>query len=288
MPASDSSGRLPDFVIIGAMKSGTTSLFRWLGAQPEINVPSSKEPDFFSQDNRWERGIDWYRGLFAGLPPGSMSGEASTSYTDPVYAEKAAERMNNVVPGAALLFIVRHPVDRIRSHYRHQVQRGREKGSLQEALDAPGNGYLARSKYWTCLAPYAQRFSKSRLLVVRFEDLIGENPSGWNAAIRHLGMAPRPAPNSTENVSAQKQGYTKLMLRLWERGWLDRLSALPRPIRQLGKKLLTQDNLRYRARLDRSNEPIPRDMMSPVWDDIARLEEFVGRDMWERGSETGI
>lgn len=287
MPASDSSGRLPDFVIIGAMKSGTTSLFRWLGAQPEINLPSLKEPDFFSRDDRWERGIGWYRGLFAGLPPDSLSGEASTSYTDPVFAEAAAERIKSVIPEAALFFIVRHPIDRIRSHYRHQVQRGREKSSLLDALNAPGNRYLARSKYWTCLVPYVQRFSQSRLLVVRFEDLIGENPSGWNAALHHLGMAPRPAPNTNENSTAEKQGYTKLMLRLWERGWLDRVKALPHPVRQLGKRLLTHDNPRYRARLMRANEPIPRDMMSSVWDDIARLEAWVGRDMWEKGSETG-
>src|SRR3954454_4204373 len=83
-------GRPPDFLIIGAMKSGTTSLFEWLGEQPEVWLPAMKEPRYFAPGHaqNFDRyvddgyGRDWYFDLFAGAPSGAITGEASPSYTE--------------------------------------------------------------------------------------------------------------------------------------------------------------------------------------------------------------
>ena len=72
--------RLPSFVIIGAMKSATSTLYEQLRRQPGIFMPALKEPNFFSDPAQQSKGLDWYRGLFADAGPGDIIGEASTHY----------------------------------------------------------------------------------------------------------------------------------------------------------------------------------------------------------------
>ena len=83
-----------------------------------------KEPVFFSDETAWNRGTDWYRSLFAESAPGSLTGEASVEYTDPAVADTAAARIAATIPDARLVCLLRDPIDRLRSHYRHEVQRG--------------------------------------------------------------------------------------------------------------------------------------------------------------------
>src|SRR4051812_39114595 len=98
-------GRLPDFVVIGAMKSGTTSLYHWLAQHPSVRLPRAKEPHFFSREERWSRGVDWYRGLFAEASHDHVTGEFSTSYTAPHFSGVAADRMARVLPSAQLVYL---------------------------------------------------------------------------------------------------------------------------------------------------------------------------------------
>ncbi|MEM1409443.1 MAG: sulfotransferase, partial [Pseudomonadota bacterium] len=82
----------PDFCIIGAMKCGTTTLAYQLGAQEGVFITDPKEPNFFSDDDQYAKGIDWYTSLFSTAPRGAFLGEASTHYTKfPTYPV-AAER----------------------------------------------------------------------------------------------------------------------------------------------------------------------------------------------------
>ena len=88
-------GRLPDFIVIGAMKAGTTSLSVWLGAHPDVDLPGVKEPNFFSTPEKpGTKGIASYRALFAGTRPGFVTGEFSVAYSSPEKAGLAAERIS--------------------------------------------------------------------------------------------------------------------------------------------------------------------------------------------------
>ena len=91
--------RLPDFIIVGALKSGTTTLFRWLATHPGTSL-KTKEPHFFSGEAAWGRGIDWYRSLFEAAGDDVVTGEASATYTSMAAAPIAAARIAEVVPGA--------------------------------------------------------------------------------------------------------------------------------------------------------------------------------------------
>lgn len=128
--------RLPDFVILGAQKAGTTSLFAYLAAHPAITPPAQKEIHFF--DRQWNLGVDWYLKQFPqDLPAGHLTGEATPYY---LYHPLAPERLAAVLPRARLLVLLRDPVARAISHFHYARSIEREPlASLEEALAAePG------------------------------------------------------------------------------------------------------------------------------------------------------
>jgi hypothetical protein len=275
--------RLPDFMIIGTMKSGTTTLYRWLEAQPEIFLPTTKEPNFFSDETRWARGLSWYGDLFAGAGAQQLAGEASVAYTSPRWSEVAAPRIAETLPTVRLIYLVRHPIERLRSQYRHQVQRGRERRSLPEALRDPDNEYVGHSRYFSCLRPYISAFPREQLCVVRFEDLVSESAPAWRSVVRALGVPDRPAPKGAHNVTGAKRQFTRPMLWLWERELLGAASRLPGPVRRLGKRLLTRGGTSYSQQIRRSLAPIPAELERTVWEDIVSLEDWLGAGpLWER------
>ncbi len=278
--------RLPDFIIIGAMKSGTSSLYQWLAEQPEISLPEIKEPHFFSRDEVWARGIEWYSSLFCDTP-GQLVGEASTSYTRPENCEDAATRLRVTVPDARLIYVVRHPIERVRSQYRHALWRGAERRSLLEALADPANPYVRRSLYFRCLDPYLRAFPREQICVVRLEDLVSEEAPGWAAVLRHIGIPWRPVPRSAHNVSSEKRHFSRMMRWIWTSPLRSRIAQVPRPIRRFVGPLLLHEGPRYQARLEGSKVPIPTELVAPIWRDVERLEDWlgVGDPLWERATD---
>src|SRR5262245_50888304 len=124
---------LPHFLIIGAMKAATSTLYDQLRQQPGIFLPELKEPNFFSDDASYARGIDWYCGLFAEACPGDLIGEASTHYTKLPTHPATISRMQEVLETPRLIYVMRHPVDRLISQYMHQKSEGEIRCGLEEA-----------------------------------------------------------------------------------------------------------------------------------------------------------
>jgi len=286
---TSSSARLPDFIIIGTMKSATSSLYWWLQEQPGCFLASPKEIDFFSKADRWRKGIEWYRSLFAGAPAGQVLGEASVSYTLPTFAGVAASRMRSTLPDVRLLVTLRHPEERLRSHYRHEVQRGREQRSFIDAVRILENPYLATSRYFSCLEPYLERFSRDQLCLVRFEDLVSGGRSGWHQTLRFLGLPPTQPPTTAHNVTDGHRQWSSTMARLHRLG-VFRLAAVarvPAPLRKLGGRVLMRDGADYRKTLEASRAvAIPEDVSDELWADIAKLETWLGATtpLWPRSS----
>ncbi len=183
---------LPNFLIIGAQKSGTTSLYHYLDEHPEVFMSRKKEPHFFSFEGREpkfkERSdkkkniintIEAYEQLFDGVTNEKAIGEASPSY---LYEEQAAERIHTRIPDAKLIAILRDPVDRAYSHFLHAVRSGREPmDGFVQALDdeekrrAEGWGnpydYQRKGFYGAQLTRFLEYFPREQLLVFLFEDL---------------------------------------------------------------------------------------------------------------------
>ena len=130
-------GRLPTFLIVGGMNCGTTALYRYLQAHPEVYMPSVKAPEFFVEEANWRRGVDWYRRMFAGAPPDAVAiGEASNAYTKHPRYRGVPKRVASVLPDVRLIYVVRDPVARMRSHYQTKVAEGSEVAPFAEAVFA--------------------------------------------------------------------------------------------------------------------------------------------------------
>ena len=201
---------LPDFLILGAQKAGTTALYAYLRRHPSITGPSWKEVSYF--DRHYARGEAWYRGNFPNRSRtrGKLVGEASPSY---LFHPLGPERVRELLPGARLIALVRNPVDRALSHHNHEVALGREPLSFEEALDAeeerlrgeverlvadPGyfsrpwwsHTYKARGRYAEQLERWLALFPQEQLLVLPTEDL-GAEPGRTHARVlEFLGAAP--------------------------------------------------------------------------------------------------
>ena len=116
--------QLPNLIIIGSPKCGTTSLYYYLGLHPEIFMSREKELNFFMEERNWHRGLDWYQAQFETSRKVSVWGEASPGYTHHPVFQGVPQRMYSVVPGARLIQIVRDPMKRHLSHYFHQLRLG--------------------------------------------------------------------------------------------------------------------------------------------------------------------
>ncbi len=206
------AGRDPDFLLLGAMKSGTTSLFDYLCRHPDIAPGIRKEVHYF--DNDFDHAPAWYRAHFPEGP--ALTGEASPYYLfHPLAPARAAARL----PDARLLAILRDPIERAWSHYQHNLRKGREPRSFEEAIEAEpamveaetrrlvaGNcpysfphhrfSYLSRGFYHGQLQAWLEHFPRDRLLVVFSDDLEQHPEQVLDACFAHLGVAPWKPPEA--------------------------------------------------------------------------------------------
>jgi hypothetical protein len=169
------TGRMPDFLIIGAMKSGTTSLFELLGRQPQIFLPRWKEPQYFSRDNKFSLGEKWYQNLFIDAREDQLIGEASTCYSRwPLYSH-AAERIAARLPDVRLIYLMRHPVERAYSHYGHLMQERmiKRKGEIltfEEALEKEKE-IIDTSLYMMQVKKYLEFFPQDQMFFLTLDEL---------------------------------------------------------------------------------------------------------------------
>ncbi len=161
--------RLPDFFIVGSAKCGTTTLYKYLCRHPKVFMSTPKEMSYFSKDDVFERGIQWYADLFADASDDQLCGEASTTYTRwPLY-DKTVERLYAAQPEARLIYLVRDPVERLFSFYAHRM---REKVTttfedfLRRTPEAIDSG-----RYMTQIKQYLRVFQEQQMLVLFTKDL---------------------------------------------------------------------------------------------------------------------
>ena len=159
----------PNFIVIGSMKSGTTTLCHLLGQHPEVFMADPKEPEFFCKKEIYARGWDWYQSLFAGVKNESAVGEGSTSYAKAPLFSKVPERIFKHVPHARLIYIVRHPLERIESHWMHRVRHG-DTRSFKKMLRHYPN-LIDTSRYWHQIQQYRKYFGDDQILVTFFDEL---------------------------------------------------------------------------------------------------------------------
>jgi sulfotransferase family protein len=219
---------LPDFLIIGAQRCGTTSLYNYLAAHPCVGAATKKEIRFF--DVNWTRGVNWYRTHF---PPQIrrllhshklLTGEATPYY---LYHPAVPERVRGVLPGAKFLVLLRNPADRAYSHHQMQVRCGMEALRFEEALaqeaerlaasaelpdmdDGPSSlehrrySYLARGIYADQLERWFKVFPPDRFLILNSEQFYAAPAGVLEQVVAFLGL---PEHHAVEYRKFNDGGY---------------------------------------------------------------------------------
>lgn len=199
--------RLPDFIIGGAPRSGTTWLYELLDRHPCVHMakPVRPEPKFFLVDEEHDKGLTYYsERWFRDVPRDVVAGEKSANYLE---SRLAASRIAEALPQVKLVFALRKPADRARSNFLWSVKNGLETLDFDSALRAeqareavyPPDlrysrpfSYFSRGLYAELLRPYFDLFPRERILVVRFDD-IAERPHDVAYRVHtFLGVSPRP------------------------------------------------------------------------------------------------
>ena len=233
---SEAAGTLPDFVIIGAAKAGTTSLYDLLTRHPHVECAALKELNYFDDD--FEKGIEWYRSHFPSprWKDGrrSITGEASPRY---LFHPSVPERMAKVVPQARLIVLLRNPVDRAYSHYQHRVRTARENLRFEEVVEAEKkwllgkeegaaereearasvartrveSNYLRRGIYVDQLLRWSEFYSKEQMLVLKSEDFFDRTLDTMKLVLDFLDL-PDWEPGALEKTLADRnEGHYKEM-----------------------------------------------------------------------------
>ncbi|MEW6241699.1 MAG: sulfotransferase [Chloroflexota bacterium] len=209
--ATTSLRTLPNFLVIGVMKGGTTSLFNYLSRHPQVSPPFRKEIKFF--DIHYPQGLNWYRAHFPlrrKMRAGTVTGEATPYY---IFHPLAAQRVAQTLPQVKLIALLRNPVDRAYSHYNHMVRVGREPLSFEEALEKEDErlageveritadplystfkhlhySYKARGRYAEQLKRWFEHFSRDAMLVLSSEELYTSPQAAYRKVIEFLGLSP--------------------------------------------------------------------------------------------------
>lgn len=187
---------LPNFIVIGAAKAGTTTIFDLLGAHPDVFTSDPKEPHYFSRLVTFDERRPWYESLFAGADGYRAVGEASTSYAHPHRIDFVVPRIREHIPECRLIYMVRHPVRRLESDWRMRRLEGRISGAIGEAVDRNAS-LVTLGLYWKHLSRYRRQFPDEQILVVFLEDLAREPERELERVYRHVGVDPTFVPASS-------------------------------------------------------------------------------------------
>ncbi len=218
--------RQPDYLIIGAQKSGTTSLYAYLNQHPQVVPAEKKEVHFF--DLNFSNGVEWYRQQFARMAKsispenesysedkyirGFITGEASPYY---VFHPLVPQRVYQTFPQVKLILLLRNPVNRAISHYYHEVKLGFESLSLEDAIAQEETRlqdeteklltqenyysfnhqhytYLSRGKYVEQLTNWLKFFPKEQMLIIKTEELDSQPDMIMDRVWEFLKLPPRP------------------------------------------------------------------------------------------------
>lgn len=278
---TDSAIALPSvarryFFLIGAMKAGTSSIYKHLAAHPCIYAAPRKEPRFFANPDPTENDVAAYAALFADRTSETWAFEASTAYTKYPMIPGVADRIHKALPDARFIYVIRDPVERICSAYLHNRAEGRERRSLDEALSDSAQEYLNVSRYHLQISQYLRVFPRDRLLVLVFEEFIADVDATLAEIARFLDLETGFSPvgrASRYNETSKKRAPMPILQPVFR---LLNYRGLPWRIRHWASRPLTR---RLPSKPHILNERLRRQILRELEGDLAQLRELLGRDL---------
>lgn len=278
-------GDLPTFLIIGASKCGTTSLASYLADHPQIGMAQPKELNFFSF--HWEQGLDRYRARFAPMEQ-EFRGEASTSYTRAPLVAGVPERIAKALPDARLIYLMRHPIERMRSEYIDQVHGGRERSPSFAQAIWENPRYLSVSSYAFQIDLYLNWFGRDQIKLVTTEALKSNRVKTMQGILEFVGADPQILPSNLDrelNRAEEKRRAPSALNPLravwrWARPWT---GGVPRRWRHAVRSRVGRELPAMATHLLPEHEERIWQALAP---DLARLREIAGAEthLWAPAS----
>jgi hypothetical protein len=283
-PARAERGALPNLIVVGAQKCGTSGLHYYLSLHPEISMSRPKELNFFIAERNYSRGLDWYRAHFD--PRAKVRGESSPNYAAYPQHEGVPERMHAAVPQARLIYMVRDPIDRIAAHWVHNFAKRREKGDLHNTLLHPNTSYLARSHYYMQLQQFLRLYPQEQVLLLEQDDLRNRRLETLRRVFEFLDVDPdfsHARFADERHKTARKTRATRLAMRLERMGGTRYGRLFPATFWRVVGHL---PPFRRTIRVPDVRSALPPEALRSLREDAERLRELTGRDfaswsIWE-------
>lgn len=236
---------LPEFILVGAPKCGTTSLHAMLALHPDVFIPEYEvfffdvddimvHPDFFfhrdgssfhDYEGEFEEYLAWYRSLFVDAQPGQLIGEDTTTYLCSPYA---SSRIAKLLPDVKLIALLRDPVDRAYSQYFHNVRAGRHSVSFERTLRTNPGALLMHGFYYEQLERYRGFMDAGQMLVLFFEDFAADPTGLLRQVCDFLDLQDLPPASAEAQHSNRAHPPLNLRARLFVNHWLGHLFSFPR------------------------------------------------------------
>lgn len=305
---------LPDFIIAGGMKCGTSSLHEVLARHPQVFMPPG-ERKFFDLDDvdqnrnafartadgwlahdyegRFEQYLNWYRSCFTGAAAGQLIGDDATTY---MTSARAPRRMAELLPDVKLIFLLRDPVERTYSHYWQDVRTGRATETFENTiLFQPGSLLIRRSLYKEQIERYREHFNAAQMQFVIFEEFVRDMPKVVADVCAFLGLEfcdELVAEKTHANPSrAPRWLWLRLLQNRWLRDYRERrefLNVAGAPLARRGDRVAVLSQ-RVLNRLNRPTARRPPPMRTETREFLrglfarenAGLSELIGRDVGE-------
>jgi hypothetical protein len=272
--------RLPNLIVIGAAKAGTTSIHTYLDQHPQIAMAPVKETKFFTRPD-YRDALGEYAGHFV---PADVRGETDGNYTAHPLIPGVPQRMHDVVPHAKLVYLVRDPIARAESHYNWRSISRSDTRPVAEAfadLEDLRNGYVTYGRYFFQIEQYLKHFPAEQLLVVDSADLRARREETMREVFGFVGVEPEVPvdPSVGElNTTAEKRQLTSTSIALRKSPLAKRVrTVLPQraqaPLARFARSALTRP-----AETTRLPDDIRQRLAEALRDDVARLRDFTGRD----------
>lgn len=205
--------RMVDFIIVGAMKAGTTYLSNLVSHHPDVHLPSG-EIHYFN--NNYEKGYNWYfEKLFAGVDNDKVIGEKTPTYA---ILPEVAERIERHNPNTKLIWILRNPIKRAYSHYWFWVQKGRVSRSFKDELDKErrlgkmdlDKSYISRGLYIDQLEHYTKVFGRENMHVIIFENFVKDKKAILSELFSFLNVDPSSYDYTITNSDKIRTNKTRV------------------------------------------------------------------------------
>jgi len=295
MDRPDQGPRLPDFILAGAPRCGTTSLYYLLASHPDVYLPEKKEQWFFYGDDVWEQGPQWYAEQFRMHGGRAMVGEATPLY----YAlPDAMRRMAEIVPKARILLLLREPLSRAVSHYWFNVRKGNEALSMQQAMEADLAGtrpwrlprgalnYVSLGMYHQRMQAVLEHFPRERVHVLILEELVADVERVFGDVCAFLGIPSLPGAGLSE-ANADHWVSRRSKRLLYGGNPLVALagSLLPGGLKDRLKSM--RDKVAGSSRRPETPSAVTRRLEEVYGPHNAALEQWLGREIpaWRRESQ---